>query len=234
MGSVLGRNQVATASTGCCGYSGIKQALGIPDIKQVMLDIRHQIESDMETSVHDTDAEKRDLQRVKSALSQVNQVGIRTPGWFSSFLAQVVAKVYGVTILIIRPSGVFTFIQVQVYFNHVYFNHVTPSLHVLRTSTFHRVMVLLAASRAQRSQIAVMSLPSTLCWGAMVMAALLGVISRVPTGTNGVPHLHVHMAENWLVIRRNWGSIWERSLGPNIYVGLVVTLTATNIRIRTI
>jgi hypothetical protein len=115
MGEVAGRHQTPTAATGCCGYSGVKQSLGIPDVRQVMIDIKHQIEVDMEKNTrngNNVNAEMRDLHRVKCAIQQVDHKNIGEPGWFSDFLAVYVARVYGVTVLIIRESGIFTFIQV--------------------------------------------------------------------------------------------------------------------------
>ena len=54
----------------------------------------------------------RDLERVETALRQVDTPSIDASGWFSDFLAEYVAKAYGVTILLIRASGVFTYFQV--------------------------------------------------------------------------------------------------------------------------
>jgi hypothetical protein len=113
---VLGRNQVTTSGTGACGYNGIKQALGIPDIKQVMLDIKAQIQADvtdLESQGLSTETLLRDAQRVEKALSQVDARVIGELGWFSDFLAEYVARAYGVSILIIRESGIFTFVQVH-------------------------------------------------------------------------------------------------------------------------
>jgi hypothetical protein len=108
---VSGRVQIPTAGTGSCGYSGIKQSLGISDIKQVMLDIKEQVQLDLQKNW--TDDGHRDLLRVNAALSQVDGTVIDRPGWFSDFLAVHVAKAYGITLLIIRPNGFFSFFQVE-------------------------------------------------------------------------------------------------------------------------
>ena len=115
MGDVLCRRQVSTAATGCCGFNAIKQSLGITDIRQVMVDIKQQILIEMGMNSHyvgDTEPGMRDLARVNTALNQVDRKGINYAGWFSDFLAEYVAKAYGVSILIIRKTGNFTFFQV--------------------------------------------------------------------------------------------------------------------------
>jgi hypothetical protein len=114
--SVARRKQVATAATGCCGYNAVKQCLGICDVRQVMLDIKGQVLEDIETmriDRRDTTSDELALLRVETALQQVDCEAIGASGWFSDFLAVYVAKAYGVTILIIRHSGNFTFVEVQ-------------------------------------------------------------------------------------------------------------------------
>ena len=115
---VLGRQQTPTAATGCCGYNGVKRSLGIHDMRHVMIDTKRQIEDDMSINIRagvDNLVEIRDLQRVESFLKQVENSNIDRSGWFSDFLAEYVCKVYGVSILIIRENGNFTFIQVKIY-----------------------------------------------------------------------------------------------------------------------
>ena len=112
----LCRRQVATASTGCCGFNGIKQCLGITDIKQLIVDIRRQILLEMETLDNGDDDSQlgmSELARVNAALGQVDSTHINMSGWFTDFLAEYAAKAYGVSILIIRRSGIFTFFQVR-------------------------------------------------------------------------------------------------------------------------
>ena len=140
--SILRRKQASTAATGCCGYSGVKQCLGIMDIKQVMLDIRAQILSDREKNrecVDDNVVASRDLDRVDSALRQVDGNVIDRSGWFSDFLAVHVAKFYGVTMLIIRQNGTFTFVQVRAvsWKNEFHDSNASPGVSF---SYFHRTM----------------------------------------------------------------------------------------------
>jgi hypothetical protein len=81
-----------------------------------MLDIKSQILLEMQTNTNSLGScppPSRDLARVESALMQVHCSGINESGWFSDFLATYVAMAYGVSILIIRQSGIFTFIQVR-------------------------------------------------------------------------------------------------------------------------
>ena len=80
-----------------------------------MLDIKQQISLDiarMSLDGRNTATDILALRRVESALLQVDGRSIDRPGWFSSFLAEYVAKFYGVTILIIRADGFFSFVQV--------------------------------------------------------------------------------------------------------------------------
>jgi hypothetical protein len=81
-----------------------------------MLDIKAQIDHDihlMRGRHQSTVNEELELHRIEVSLLQVDDVGIENPGWFSDFLAFYVAKFYGVTILIIRGNGLFTYFQVR-------------------------------------------------------------------------------------------------------------------------
>ena len=126
MRSVCGRVQSSTSASGCCGYNGVKQCLYIHDVKQLMLDIKFEVESAIQRhGIHGTEAnhEQRDLIRINTALEEVDGDGISEGGWFSDFLAVYVALAYGVTILIIRENGYFTYIQVihlgvKLFFGH--------------------------------------------------------------------------------------------------------------------
>jgi hypothetical protein len=123
VGEVLCRKQCSSAATGCCGFNAMKQCLGISDIKQVMTDTKHQILKEMNNTRCDgvPCPEMRDLRRINSALLQVDNSIIDGSGWFTDFLAVYIAKSYGISILIIRPSGNFTFIQVIFFaFCHYY------------------------------------------------------------------------------------------------------------------
>ena len=113
--SICGRVQCPTSATGCCGYNGLKQCLYIYDVKQLMLDIKREVELAIQrqrTLGTDANCEQRDLARVNTALQEVDGEGINEAGWFSDFLAVYVALAYGVTILIIRENGFFSYIQV--------------------------------------------------------------------------------------------------------------------------
>ena len=113
--SLLERYQTPTAATGACGYHAIKMSLGIRDIRRVLDDVKVQVELNLaknRSNGVEVIPEERDLSRIKTALAQVDSNGIERPGWFSDFLAVYVARAYGITILITRQSGNFTFIQV--------------------------------------------------------------------------------------------------------------------------
>ena len=118
MFSICGRVQKPTSSTGCCGYNGVKQSLYIYDVKLLMRDIKSEVESAINRHHCDgkeANSEQRDLIRITSALKSVDRYGINEGGWFSDFLAVYVALAYGVTILIIRENGYFTYIQVMIF-----------------------------------------------------------------------------------------------------------------------
>jgi len=113
--SLLERYQTPTAATGACGYHAIKMSLGIRDIRRVLDDVKVQVELNLaknRSNGVEVIPEERDLSRIKTALAQVDSNVIERSGWFSDFLAVYVARAYGITILIIRQSGNFTFIQV--------------------------------------------------------------------------------------------------------------------------
>jgi len=115
--SVLQRKQTPTAATGACGYHAIKMSLGVCDIRCVMVDIKTQVLQELAKNRNngvDAAPEERDLSRIETALAQVDSEGIERAGWFSDFLAIYVARAYGITILIIRGSEDFSYIQVPV------------------------------------------------------------------------------------------------------------------------
>ena len=168
---VLGRQQSPTAATGCCGYNGVKQSLGIRDVLKVMQDIKGQIQSDMEINLsagYDGDSERRDLFRIESALRQVHHEMIDETGWFSDFLAVYVCKVYGVSVLIIRENGNFTFIQVLC-FEYTFFVLQTINICIVSRSCYRTMGKWVISLHLLFLEVVIWT-HSTLFWEAMVTA----------------------------------------------------------------